>query len=167
MKTYRIVVMGLLCCLMVGCNEENAKTAAIDRRMINTKLVNSFGDIAIENAIISQHTMFPYHFVQNGPELNELGRRDLSILAQHFMEHPGRLNIRKDSVPAALYEARVSFVLEMLKETGIDTERMNISDGMPGGSGIASERVVVILERASKTIPAATSTGRSTGTRTR
>jgi len=101
----------------------------------------------VENAIIAQHTLYPYHFVPDGERLNELGRRDFSVLARHFAEHTGSLNIRRGKTPAELYEARVSFVIESLKEAGIGTGRVRISDHMPGGSGMPSERVVTILQK--------------------
>ena len=163
MKLRRIVTMSLFCVLMVGCRENVEKSS--DRRLINTELVNSLNDIEIQNAIISQHTLFPYHFVKNGAELNELGQRDFAILARHFMEHPGHLNIRRNNIPADLYEARVNLVLDRLKEAGINTERISVSDDMPGGSGMASERILIILENAYKGTPAKTTTRDSLGIR--
>jgi hypothetical protein len=152
----------LFCILIFGCQEDVQKNS--DNSMINKQLVKSYNDIAIQNAIVSQHTLFPYHFVKNGAELNELGRRDLAALTSHFIKHPGHLNIRRHNTTADLYEARVNMVRERLQEKGIDPERISISDGMPGGSGIASERILIILERASEGTSTATSTSFSTGT---
>ncbi len=138
----------LFCILIIGCGQSVEQGA--DTHLVNSRLINSYNDTAIENAIISQHTLFGYHFVQNGAELNELGQRDLAVLAGHFAKHPGRLNIRRHNVPAELYEARVNLVREGLQKAGIELERMSISDGMPGGSGMASERVLIILEEESQ-----------------
>jgi hypothetical protein len=77
--------------------------------------------------------------------LNDLGRRDLGVLARHYAEHPGVLNIRRDQTPEALYDARVAHVMAGLKEAGVRTERMNVSDEMAGGPGMSSEQVVTIL----------------------
>jgi hypothetical protein len=118
----------------------------------------------MENAIISQHTLFPYHFVNNSSELNELGRRDLAVLTRHFVKNAGPLNIRRHNTPADLYEARVNLVLDALREAGIEMERMSVSDGMPGGPGMPSERVLIILEETQKDTPsssASTTTYRS------
>jgi hypothetical protein len=101
----------------------------------------------VENAIIAEHTLYPYHFVPDGDELNELGRRDFSVLARHFTEQTGSLNIRRGTTVPGLYEARVTVVIESLKEAGIDVSRVRLSDGMPGGSGMPSERVVTILQK--------------------
>jgi hypothetical protein len=121
-------------------------------------LIRSFHDVAWQNAIISQHTLFPYHFVDNGAELNELGRRDLAVLASHFKENPGRLNVRHDHVPDQLYEARVDLVVDRLKQAGIEIERLSVSDGMTGGSGMASERVLILLDKPYESVPVKTTT---------
>jgi hypothetical protein len=146
-----IVIEAIFCCILtVGCAETVQQQAldkqALDKSLINSELVNTFNDIAMQNAIISQHTLFPYHFIKNGVELNELGQRDLCILAKHFEENPGHLNVRRNRIPSDLYESRVKLVLERLKEAGIDTERIRVTDDMPGGSGMPSERILIILE---------------------
>ncbi len=157
MKLTLITTLALLCILTIGCQEENMEKSP-DERLMNTKLMNTYSDIAIQNAIISEHTMFPYHFVKNGAELNELGQRDLAVLAGHLAENCGVLNVRRHGTPADLYEARISLVRERLQDAGIEIERINISDGMPGGSGMPSERVLVILDQAPAGTGAETST---------
>lgn len=153
----------LFCILTLGC-EQTAEQGP-DKHLANRRLIDSYNNTAIENAIISQHTLFPYHFVPNGAELNELGQRDIGVLAGHFMKHPGSLNIRRYDTAAELYEARVNTVRERLREAGINVERMNISDGMPGGSGIPSERVLTILEEKKQgTTTQGISSGSSAGT---
>jgi hypothetical protein len=147
----------LLCILATGC--EQPVEQGPDKHVVNSRLIDSYNNAEIENAIISQHTLYPYHFVQNGAELNELGDRDLAVLAGHFMKHPGRLNIRRQSTPAALYEARVNFVRKRLQQAGIDVARITIADGMPGGPGMPSEQVLTILQNKSQgTSPGASST---------
>lgn len=133
-----------------------------DERLMNSKLVNTYNDIAIQNAIISEHTLFPYHFTRNSAELNELGEQDLAVLAAHFANNGGHLNIRQLGAPADLYKARIQVVRAQLKDAGIDMERISISDGMPGGPGMASERVSGILEQESQSAGTKTSTTYST-----
>jgi hypothetical protein len=156
MKLSTIVALVVSCYLLTGCTEYVQEGP--DRRLVNTQLVSSFGDIAMENAIISGHTLFPYHFVRNGAELNELGQRDLDVLAEHFVQNPGQLNVRRDSITTDLYKARVNVVLDRMKEAGVDTERVSVSDGMPGGPGMPSEMVLIILEKAREATPAQAST---------
>ncbi len=163
MKLSMITMIVLFCILTVGCREDMEKSS--NNHLINSQLVNSYNDIAIQNAIVSQHTLFPYHFVKNGAELNELGQRDIAALTSHFMKHPGHLNIRRHNTTADLYEARVNVVHVRLQEAGIDMERISISDNMPGGSGIASERILIILEQESKDASSGTSTTFTSGTK--
>jgi len=136
------------CVFMAGCAENVQRSQ--DTELINSELINSLNDAAIQNAIISQHTLYPYHFMENGAELNELGRHDFAVLTKYFMEHPGSLNIRRADVPADLYEARVNKLVEHWTKAGIKMERVRISDGMPGGPGMPSEKVVTILENFGK-----------------
>jgi hypothetical protein len=133
--------------LPVGCQEEAKPPAGPDPRQVNIELMNAFNDIAMQNAIIAQHTLYPYHFINNSARLNELGQRDLDVLAGHFAENPGRLNIRMDGLAADLYRARIDTVTERLAAAGVDMDRVSVSDGMPGGDGMVSERVLIILKK--------------------
>ncbi|MGB2865061.1 MAG: hypothetical protein WBC05_17165 [Sedimentisphaerales bacterium] len=161
MKLSMITMIVLFCILTVGCQEDMEEGP--NKHRVNSQLIKSYNDIAMQNAIVSQHTLFPYHFVTNGAELNELGQKDLAALTSHFIKHPGHLNIRRHISTADLYEARVNMVHERLQEAGIDMERISISDDMPGGSGVASERVLIILEQESQGASTATSTTFSSG----
>ena len=161
MKLCLMTVTIMFCILAIGCQEDVQKDS--NNHMINSQLVKSYNDIAIQNAVVSQHTLFPYHFITNGAELNELGRRDLAALTSHFIKHPGHLNIRRHNTGADIYEARVKMVHERLMEAGIDMERISISDDMPGGPGMTSERLLIILQRAPRRASTGTSTSTSTG----
>ena len=147
--------------VMGGCREEAQKPAGPDPRQVNVELMNAFNDIAMRNAIIAQHTLYPYHFVNNSANLNELGQRDLDVLAAHFAENPGQLNIRAGGVDAGLYSSRIDTVRDRLAAGGIDMGCVSISDGMPGGDGMISERVLLILKKEYSASPAAT--GRTQG----
>ena len=155
MKLSMMIMTVLFCILIVGCQEKMEEGPG--NHLVNSQLVRSYNDIAMQNAIVSQHTLFPYHFVTNGAELNELGQRDLAVLTSHFIKYPGKLNIRRHNTNADIYEARVNLVHARLQEAGIDMERIRISDNMPGGSGITSERILTILEQASELDSTATS----------
>ncbi len=145
MRTSGVVAICLVGGLLSGC-EEDARTAA-DRRF-DTEMVRTLNNIEVENAILTQRTLYPYHFVVDGEKLNDLGQRDFAVLARHFTEHPGLLNVRQgEGISPELYKARVAFVTSRLKDTGIDPARVSISDGMPGGPGLPSEWVVTILRK--------------------
>ena len=144
-RTLLIAELLLICVLICGC-QESTQPEPIDKSAVNSELINTFNDISMKNAIVAQHTLYPYHFIQNSGQLNELGQRDLSILAAHFKDYPGQLNIRRGSTEKDLYQARVSYVLEQLTQAGVDSKRVSVADGMPGGRGMSSEQVIAILE---------------------
>jgi hypothetical protein len=141
---YRIAIC-LTCGVLTGCSEQ--QTTNHNDGNLDVELVNTLNNIAVENAIITQHTLYPYHFTANAAQLNELGQRDLAVLARRFAAHPGTLNIQRQNVPNDLYEARVAHVLSGLKAAGVDVARISVSEGMPGGSGMPAEQVVTILQR--------------------
>ena len=141
-----IVIETVICCVLIGGCAGTVGEEGLDKRIFDRELVNTVNDTAIQYAIISQHTLFPYHFVNNSNRLNELGEFDLNVLANHFLKNPGQLNIRRDDTPEELYQARVSFVLERLENAGIESEKIAFSDGMPGGSGMPSEKILTILD---------------------
>ena len=144
MKTVFVIELALLCVFVCGCN--NTHKEAINEGQMNAGLITAYNDTAMENAIIAQHSLYSYHFVNNSDQLNELGRRDLSILAKHFKEYPGQLDIGRDGTSENLYKARVAYVAEQLKKAGVDISKLVISDGLPGGSGMVSNDVVQIKE---------------------
>src|SRR5262245_37131576 len=65
---------------------------------------------SIDKALLVQKTLFPYHFVLDGSELNQLGERDVQVLAAHFRKSPGTLHVRRGDATAALHEARMRSV---------------------------------------------------------
>ena len=144
MKTVFVIELALLCVFVCGCN--NTHKEAINEGQMNAGLITAYNDTAMENAIIAQHSLYSYHFVNNSDQLNELGRRDLSILAKHFKEYPGQLDISRDGTSENLYKARLAYVAGQLKKDGVDIFKLTISDGLPGGSGMASNDVVKINE---------------------
>ena len=149
MKLSGVVAICLACGLMGGC-QEDARTAADQR--FDKELVRTLNNVGVENAILAQHTLYPYHFVLNGEQLNSLGQRDFAVLARHYTEHPGLLNVRQgETISPELYQARVAYVTSRLQEAGIEPQRVRISDGEPGGPGLPAEHVVTVLQRTTET----------------
>jgi len=127
----------------VGCGPEQTSRPDVDEAF-----VTAYGNVAIENAVIRQHTMFPYHFVPDSPKLNSLGRRDLGVLAQHFVDNPGRLNVRQGRTPDELYQSRVDTVRQHLRDAGVRVDDVTMGDDLAGGDGLTSTEVVLILSEA-------------------
>ena len=143
----KTLVIGLvvMCVLLCSCNK-GTKREPIDEGLMNAGLIDAFNDTAIENAIIAQHTLYSYHFIDNSSQLNELGMRDLAILSRHYKEYPGPLNISRDGVDEAIYQERITYVAGQLEKDGIDPAKITISDGMPGGRGMTASDVLQIRE---------------------
>lgn len=150
MKLQTIGMIGLLCLICIGgCSsqEKGNPSSSIDQDQVNQAIVTTYSDLAIQNAIIAQHTLYPYHFVNNSAELNTLGQRDLSILTAHFRSNPGKL-IVQGAPDDLLYQSRGQLVYEKLLAAGIAQEKINVTDGMPGGDGMPAGSVIEILQNA-------------------
>jgi len=145
------ITMALAGCTMDSGDADAAHRISADQQQVADEwMVNTIRDAAINNAIITQHTLFPYHFSPGRDALNELGERDLAALAAYYRGHAGDLNIRRGDATDDLYKARVGAVRKRLTESGVDATRIAISDSMASGPGMASTEVVKILERAEK-----------------
>ncbi len=139
------ITVCLMCVWVAGCHHNAAQPAS--ETNLDAALVKTINNIGVENAIISQHTLYCYHFTTDGAELNELGSRDLAVLARHFAKHAGTLNVQRGEADEKLYQARIASVMAGLKKAGVNADSMRLSDGMPGGDGMSSERVVEILKK--------------------
>ena len=144
MKRLAIITIGAVLATTFGCEQMREPTHSTHSD-INTYLTNSLRDLAIENAILREHTIYPYQFVENSVELNELGQRDLQILAAHYRQNPGNLNVRRGDLPQEFYRARVKTVIDTLVKADVDADRLRISDDLPGGDGMLSEWMVIIV----------------------
>jgi len=148
MKYQKIILaVGLVCVvLLYGCQEQQADPNPVNASEVNRKIVSTYSDLMIQNAIITQHTLYPYHFVNNSALLNDLGEKDLAVLIEHFLENPGKLIFRQGETEPLLYQGRVLTVYEKMLAAGIADEKIHISDGMPGGEGVSSNVMIEILE---------------------
>jgi hypothetical protein len=151
MAVMRWVRWAPLVLLLGGCTGENIdvrnpNTPSEGQQMAaNTWAVNNIRDAAINNAILTQHTLFPYHFKTGLEALNGLGEQDLAVLAANYRARPGDLSVRRGDASEDLYNARLAAVTKRLQEGGVDVGRMKIVDAPAGGPGKPSERVVRIL----------------------
>lgn len=146
--TVTFIAICLACGLLnSGCQQNQVQETGLDRDMVNKKMLEAYSDMAIQNAIIAQHTLYPYHFVNNSTDLNNVGKRDLGVLIQHFQKNPGKLIVQRGAEEEALYQARLQAVSKTLIEAGIAKDKIYIADGMPGGDGMSSAMAIEILEK--------------------
>lgn len=71
--------------------------------------------------------------------------RNAQFLVAEIQEFPVDLNVKRGGVSEALYSARRKTVRTYLSRHGVDTNLITLSDGMPGGDGMASVAVLLIL----------------------
>ena len=145
MRASLLIAMALVCFVLCGC-DETVQKEPVDKGLINARQVNMLNDIAMENAIIAQRTLYPYHFIKDSEQLNELGQRDLSIMTKRFKNYPGQLNVQQGDTPSYIYQERVALVSQKLENAGVDMTKVSIIDGMPGGSGMSTDDVVEIQQ---------------------
>jgi hypothetical protein len=158
MKTaLTLVVAALAACLLTACQEHPSPYASD----LDARLVKEIESPEMSGAVITEHTLYPYHFIADSPALNELGERDMQVLAVHFRGKSGDLNVRRGSASKELYNARIAGVLDQLRRNGVAVNRIRVADGLPGGEGADSERVVKILQLPSLFL--SSDSGNSTG----
>jgi hypothetical protein len=143
MKTHLIAIPALLAAL-AACHSAASGNDVEEHK--GPWAGDEIQNASLNNAIVSQHTLYPYHFFAGSAELNELGARDLNVLVAHFLTAAGDLNVHRGDTPQPLYESRVKTVLERLAAAGVVSSSVAVKDGMPGGDGVSSERVLVILK---------------------
>ena len=119
--------------------------AACDRPPVRPE-VRALQNLQIENGIIRQRTVYPYHFLPDTAALNQLGTYDLQILAQYFERHSGKLNVLRGHAGNALYEARVGSAMQQLAGLGVQTDRLQVVDEFSAGDGMLSARVIIVLD---------------------
>ena len=133
--------LGALALLAVGC--QSPISAPDDERALNQSLVRLSHTLSVEQGVIAQKTLFPYHFVDGTASLTAIGERDLDILATHFQDRSGQMSVRRGTAANTLYQGRVATVQQWLRDAGVDA---TISDDLPGGEGAPSDQVILALE---------------------
>ena len=139
--------------LIAGCEmsppkEDASNPTEEQKSAANTWMVNSIRDAGISAGILTQHTLFAYHFETGRETLNPLGERDLAVLAGNFKLRPGQLNVRRGDVSEDLYKTRLDYVNRRLADAGVEVARLKIVDAPAGGPGMPSERAIKILQQA-------------------
>ena len=160
----RTILTALLLGALFSCKGVNEDTEVTEHE--GPWAADVISNASLNNAIVSQHTLYPYHFVAGTGELNDLGARDLNVLTDHFLKAGGDLNVRRGGASQAVYDARVKTVLEKLAAAGVQSGAVAVKDGLPGGEGLASESVIVILKEKMSKESMGSSTGSTLGNST-
>jgi hypothetical protein len=153
---------------LAGCAGDNAEkpqasrhekeqmpvTTEEDGREFDAAIVRAHQNDFEAAAVIRQHTIYPYHFAAESATLNELGQRDVAILAGHFANlpadggiPPATLSVRRGDASPGLYDARVRAVTAELARGGVPNDRVRVADTVPGGDGMLPGKIKVVLQR--------------------
>jgi hypothetical protein len=148
------LVAAVLVVVAVGCERPESDRVAftVGERPAESHgwLVEAVEVAQVRKGVIAQHTLYPYQFVADGAALNELGQRDLAILAEHYSVFPGPLNVRRGGASEDLYTQRIDTVVRAMGRAGVDTNRIQITSGMAGGDGSPSDRIVLVMQQSQK-----------------
>jgi len=151
LKPITLLCLAVIAAALPGCQQDPASANPTMQPMhadtLDRQLVDATFACMERNAIIAQHTLYPYHFAADSAELTKLGQRDLDVLIDHFMNNSGQLNINRGQAGVDLYNRRVRIVTDALTAAGIDSSRVQIGDGLPGGDGISSTDAFKAWER--------------------
>lgn len=138
-----ILFLSIALATMTGCDFSSMDYSSDQ----DTRMVTALQEPPVDNAIVAQRTLYPYHFVMDSAALNDLGQRDMDILACHFKNKTGQINVYRGDTPEPLYQARLMTVTRALANCSISAKTVKVGDGLPGGDGISSERAILVLER--------------------
>ena len=137
--------LAVLAASCVGCEHRTQPPFTDERTAHNRWMVQAYGEASVRKGIIRQRTLFPHHFVSDAATLNELGDRDVSVLAAHLKQSGGTINVHRGEADEALYEQRLETVQQAFVAAGVGADQVAIVDDFPGGEGLPSDRVVEIL----------------------
>ncbi len=130
--------------VLAGCQSPRQQTGEWtnnDRAATNAWLMRTYFDDQVTNGIVTQHTIYPHHFVDGTAKLTERGRRDLAVLAGYFAENEGGVLIMPHGrTPQELYEQRVEAVRVALAGGGVEPSLVTIDDGVWDGETVRSTR---------------------------
>lgn len=162
MRRSTLVLMGAVAATVAGCVP---KTVTLQEKADTNAMLIGYHQIeAEEAAVIRQATLFPYHFQRASASLNDLGRRDLMILARHWRDAPGdapeSIKVQRGDAGENLYRARVREVRSMFASIGI-SEGTILENGLPGGDGATAGRVLNVQDRVPQNIESGSMMGGS------
>lgn len=107
-------------------------------------------DDQVRAGVVRQRTIFEFQFVPGSATLTPAGMRDLGFLAGAMRLDGGTIAVRRGVAGDGLYRARLESVRRTLAARGIGPDRIALSDGLAGGTGIESGEALIIREQVRK-----------------
>ncbi|HPD29565.1 MAG TPA: hypothetical protein PLL20_06190 [Phycisphaerae bacterium] len=97
-----------------------------------------------DNALLNDASMSSVHFVPRTAELNALGVRRLTRMAEVLKVYGGTVFYDGSDAERDLRKDRVEKIRLYLTSCGIDPSRFKVEEGFAGGSGIDGDEAVAI-----------------------
>lgn len=130
--------------VLAGCQspqQQAADWSNDDRAATNAWMMRTYFDDQITNGIVTQHTIYPHHFVDGTAKLTERGRRDVSVLAGYYAENEGGVLVMPHGrISQELYRKRIDAVRVALASGGVEPALVMIDDGVWDGDSVRSTR---------------------------
>ena len=146
MNRTRVLAALTLTAVLAGCDHKdpyvNENARLMDQAMMDTVRMQP-----IDQAVIAQRTLYPYHFVAGNDTLEGIGRHDLRIIVDHYRDQGVPLNVNRGEASEQIYDARVRTVAKFIADCGVPDNRIQIVQGRPGGPGLPGAWVVKILSK--------------------
>ena len=143
--------------VLTGCQTPEPREADWsndDRAATNAWMLRTYFDDQVTNGIVTQHTIYPHHFIDGTAKLTERGRRDLSVLAGSYADNEGGVLVMPHGrIPDELYQRRIAAVRAALAEAGVEPSLVMIDDGVWDGDSVRSTRAAEDFTRPSDPDP--------------
>jgi hypothetical protein len=145
----RPVAAAAVALLATACASNNpaAQDDPLADRRSDLAAVDTTRDTGIRDAILAEHTIYPYHFEEGTALLNSLGERDLAVLADSFRQNnSGVISIRQGDASDELYAQRTQTIKTALTRLGVVADNVKIGDAPAGGETAEGNDVAQILK---------------------
>jgi hypothetical protein len=103
-----------------------------------------------DNAMISDMTLWDYHFVPHTSELSGAGAERLTRLAFYLDTYGGTVRYDTSVTDEGLIKDRIAHAHEYLKVSGADVSRVQIEAQLPGGQQFAAREGIRMMERGTR-----------------
>jgi type IV pilus biogenesis protein CpaD/CtpE len=128
-------------------NPPSAQDDPLADRRSDLASVDTTRDTGIRDAILTEHTIYPYHFETGTALLNSLGERDLAVLADNYRQNgSGVISLRRGDASDELYAARTLAIKSALTHLGVTADNVKIDDAPASGETATGNDVNAILK---------------------
>ena len=138
--------------LSAGCypHDESITTTDLQTHKIDRSLVNRKDkhlQQMSDNAMLSDMTLWDYHFVPHTSELSGSGAERLTRMAFYLDTYGGKVRYDTLLTDQGLIKERIAHVREFLKVSGADVSRVEVEAQLPGGRMFSGEEAIKVAKK--------------------